>query len=373
MKQKSKFILLKVIERSNSKGFSIIQILITLVILGVVSVAINNSILSTRAFFFETRGNILVDDLHAQIVFTLSNRHACFNTFSGMVIAPGQVAFNQIMSGAQAPAVPVPVYVLNTFYNRSIQITSMTADTFTAGGGVPAPFTGFFRVTVNYLVRVSPSSTISKVRRFIVRTETNPANTWAAGSAVVKQPERCHAAPENGTSFGFNPANYLSKTGIDTKSKMTTDARGNTADEPQGFVFRMTGGNLSVGGDLGVQGGVFTISDKKLKQNMQPLVIKPKDLMTLNGYSFQWKEGQRKDIGFVAQEVESIFPEVVSSDEGTGIKRVDYQALLPILLEATKSIDQQNIKLERKIQQLESLADRKLGPVTGKTSGGRDE
>lgn len=354
MKQTLKTSLFKILKKPNDRGFSIIQILVAIGILGTISVAINSAILSTKSFLYETRGNLQVDDLHAQIVFALSNRHSCFNTFTGLNIPAGQVNFTQIMNGAQAPTVPTPLFVLNTPYNGNVQIISMTADNF-AAGGAPLPFTGMFRVTMSYRVRVSTSSTIDKVRRFLVRTETNPANSWVAGSAITKQPEKCMAIPENNSTFGVNPANYLAKTGVDAKSKVITDPIAATADEPQGFVFMMTGGNLTIGGDARIDGGILTMSDLKLKENIRPIEIDKKKLNQLKSYSFTWKDTLKRDIGFVAQDVEKVFPHLVSVDKVSGIKRVNYQEFLPIVLEETRQIEEQNRKLESRILRLETL------------------
>lgn len=355
MKQTLKTSLLKIGRKSNSKGFSIIQILVAVAILGVMSIAVNSLILTTKQFLHETRGNLQVDDLHAQIVFALSNRHSCFNTFSGLNVAAVGVPFAQVMNSAEAPTAPAPIFVLNVPYNGNVQIVSMVADTFLVGGGVPLPFTGSFRVTMTYRVRVSTSSTLDKVRRFIVRSDTNPTGSWAVGNAVTKQPEKCMAVPENNSSFGVNPANFLAKTGVDTKSKTIADPINASADEAQGFVFLMTGGNLTIWGDARIDGGIFTMSDRKLKEHIRPIKLDEKKLRKLNGYSFVWKDNNIKDIGFIAQDVEKFFPHLVSVDDDSGIKRVNYQEFLPIVFEATRKIEQQNQKLENRILSLENL------------------
>ena len=64
------------------------------------------------------------------------------------------------------------------------------------------------------------------------------------------------------------------------------------------------------------------------------------------------KEINERRIGFIAQEVEKVIPEAVGKDE-EGIYSVEYDAILPLLVEALK--EQQKIieKLEERINQLE--------------------
>ena len=50
-------------------------------------------------------------------------------------------------------------------------------------------------------------------------------------------------------------------------------------------------------------------------------------------------EPERKRIGLISQEVELIIPEVVRTDDETGLKSIEYQNLVGLLVEAIK--DQQ--------------------------------
>ena len=63
----------------------------------------------------------------------------------------------------------------------------------------------------------------------------------------------------------------------------------------------------------------------------------------------------------IAQEVEKIFPELVHTDQKTGLKSVEYGNLIAPLIEAIKSqqktIEDQNIRiksLEERLDKLES-------------------
>ena len=104
------------------------------------------------------------------------------------------------------------------------------------------------------------------------------------------------------------------------------------------------------GSTMKVKGDViaYVSSDPKLKTNKE-LINKPLDkLMKLGGYSFDWKEEATKhgnhlvghDYGVMADEVEALFPELVTTRENDGetMKAVDYKKLIPLLIESVKDL-----------------------------------
>lgn len=95
-------------------------------------------------------------------------------------------------------------------------------------------------------------------------------------------------------------------------------------------------GDLTVTGD--VQAANFnTTSDIALKENLNIIDSPLAKIEQLNGYTFNWKENKKEAIGIVAQEVEKVFPELVVT--GTdGVKRVNYDSLIPVMLEAIKEL-----------------------------------
>jgi trimeric autotransporter adhesin len=70
--------------------------------------------------------------------------------------------------------------------------------------------------------------------------------------------------------------------------------------------------------------------------------VMPK-IMAMNGKTYNWNEDSKpkeSQIGFIAQEVEKIFPELVQTNEN-GYKSVNYIALVPVLLEGIKDLQKQ--------------------------------
>ena len=66
--------------------------------------------------------------------------------------------------------------------------------------------------------------------------------------------------------------------------------------------------------------------------------------MGIRGTEYDWKEGNKNysghDIGVIAQDVEKVLPEAVST-KPDGTKGVHYNKLIPLLIEAVKDLSQQ--------------------------------
>jgi len=85
-------------------------------------------------------------------------------------------------------------------------------------------------------------------------------------------------------------------------------------------------------------------SDIKLKTNISK-VEKAMDIVSkLDGVKFTWKKDGNDSVGVIAQNVEDVLPELVSTDD-EGTKLVNYNGLVGVLIEAVKEL---NDKLESK-------------------------
>jgi hypothetical protein len=100
---------------------------------------------------------------------------------------------------------------------------------------------------------------------------------------------------------------------------------------------------LDVDGNVKVSGNVTSTayyynSDRNLKKNIVGLTGSLEKVTRLNGYSFDWKKDGRKDLGVIAQEVEKVYPELVSTNATTGMKSVEYGNLVAPLIESVKEL-----------------------------------
>ena len=113
--------------------------------------------------------------------------------------------------------------------------------------------------------------------------------------------------------------------------------------------------------DLDVNGyvcasGFVQCSDRRLKKDVKPIEKVLDKISRLRGVNFLWKDkekGKMPQLGIIAQEVESVFPEAVSTD-GKGYKSVAYGNLVAPLIEAVKELKAENESLKRRLKALEN-------------------
>jgi hypothetical protein len=111
-----------------------------------------------------------------------------------------------------------------------------------------------------------------------------------------------------------------------------------------------TTGQLYTAAGGTIRGGKFLyISDQRLKKNVSELDHSLEKVLSLRGVSFNWKDNNQGDVGFIAQEVQKSIPEVVH--EGSENLSVDYSRLVPFLVEAIKSQQKEINKLKKEIQE----------------------
>lgn len=119
-------------------------------------------------------------------------------------------------------------------------------------------------------------------------------------------------------------------------------------------------------------------SDSRLKQNLEDIDHPLDKVLMLNGVTFEWDRKIAPDrgfpegrhIGFIAQELNEVFPELVSTNVD-GYMFVDYAKFSPILVEAIKEqqyiiedqgeliklFQEQNESLDLRLRELEDLGE----------------
>ena len=116
------------------------------------------------------------------------------------------------------------------------------------------------------------------------------------------------------------------------------------------FIVRNPSGNnrftVDQSGNAVASGNVTAYSDARLKTNVNTINDALSIVGKLRGVSFDWKETGKHSIGLIAQEVEEVIPEVVTTtmdpDPNTGeekeIKSVDYGKIVGVLINAINEL-----------------------------------
>ena len=93
-----------------------------------------------------------------------------------------------------------------------------------------------------------------------------------------------------------------------------------------------------------------TTSDATLKTNVETLTGSLDAVKSLRGVSYDWIESGGSEIGVIAQEVEAVLPDVVSTND-EGIKSVKYGNMVAVLIEAIK---EQQVQIDELKSQINS-------------------
>ncbi len=106
---------------------------------------------------------------------------------------------------------------------------------------------------------------------------------------------------------------------------------------------------LTDGGDLHVDANIIgystTISDQRLKHDINKIDNALDKVMQINGYTFTYNDDGKHSAGVIAQEIENVLPSAVESkklaftgQEGVEYKTVQYDQLTGLLIEAIKDL-----------------------------------
>ena len=78
------------------------------------------------------------------------------------------------------------------------------------------------------------------------------------------------------------------------------------------------------------------LSDERLKTNIVGITDALSKLDQLRGVEYDWKNGSGSSVGVIAQEVQSVYPQLVSETESR--MTVNYNGLVGLLIQAVKDL-----------------------------------
>jgi len=148
---------------------------------------------------------------------------------------------------------------------------------------------------------------------YMVHAGTSPYGPWINFSA---------ASPNNTT-------NYFLTCQDSTQSKIIIYSNGNIVNR---------------------NGSYGTLSDITLKENIVDATPKLNDLLQLKVRNFNMIGFEEKQIGFIAQEFEEVFPKMIDIDGKTGMKTIKTSVLVPMLVKALQEANAKITALEEKLE-----------------------
>ena len=143
------------------------------------------------------------------------------------------------------------------------------------------------------------------------------------------------------TTLSGNPGNTLLKVGNGVGSSRSDALR------------------LLASGDMTIAGTLTQSSDRRLKTNIRTITHALETVTRMRGVSFDWTSESRRSskaqIGFVAQEVQEILPELVTQPTPESPLAMSYGNVTAVLVEAVKQQQAHIESLEERITRLEAL------------------
>ena len=182
----------------------------------------------------------------------------------------------------------------------------------------------------------------------------------AGGDIVLDADGTDIVLKDNGTEFGsFKRASsdFVIKSATSDKDILLKGSDGGATitalqlDMSEGgnaqFLGNISGSQIEASGDV----IAFGSSDKRLKDNIQPITEPLWKVSQIGGYTFDWNDKQDTyeghDVGVVAQEIHKVLPEVVA-ERSNGYLGVKYEKIVPLLIESIKELKKEVDDIKQK-------------------------
>lgn len=178
----------------------------------------------------------------------------------------------------------------------------------------------------------------------------------AARNLLTGFPAEIRLNPSNGLlSFGTSATSFaLGATPI-LMPRMSITSQGNV-----GIGTTSPSVSLQVAGDI-IANSIAGSSDARFKSNINPIENPLQKVQQLRGVTFDWKTKEfperafsdNRALGFIAQEVEKVLPEVVQTEKTVeGYKSVQYDKVVALLVEAIKEQQKQIEVLQKEVKKI---------------------
>jgi hypothetical protein len=301
-----------------------------------------------------------------------------YNGSTGVTIANSGVTSIVAGTGISINQGTAAVTVTNTITNNN-QLTNGAGYITSAGNA-----TNITAYTINQNVGTSNSPTFCGLNLYN-GISTGRSSYGISNANLILYPSAADSTGYSGIDFrsGNNyPSDgaqiyFESNTGSSEKAKLTIRVENDLEDfmelragnitlnantvsgggQNPSIIFQNAGTNIvtiSSGGTITASGDVTAYSDVRIKENILNIIDPLNKVLRLRGVSYNRTDIEDKStkIGFIAQEVEKIVPEVVTYDKKQDRYGVSYGNITALLVEAIK---EQQIKIDNLTIEVENL------------------
>ena len=274
-----------------------------------------------------------------------------WSTFAGVFVtslAPASPAFTLVEGDLWYKVDDGSFNVYYTDVDETAQWVEIVSSGGGTGGGAGAAGGSAFEVQYNSggvldgdpNLIWGPSTPSLQIKGFPVDAQTGCALQILGPAKTI--------TASTGTFFGINTASGYTGKMIDVQNndvvKFSVASDGAT-----------TIATLTSNGAVYSNGGTLTNSnpsDQNLKENIQSMIGGTSIVNQLNPVSFEWKSGvggTGTKYGFIAQEVQQVIPDIVSTDQ-SGTTGIDTVSIIPFLVKSIKEQQETIEQLRAEIQ-----------------------
>jgi hypothetical protein len=172
----------------------------------------------------------------------------------------------------------------------------------------------------------------------ITCTEEYDGTSWSAGGALITGRYGLAGAGTQSAGLAFGGCSPATVS-------CTEEYTGASLVLTKTFDYSSTTGETTVS-------CLIETSAERYKSNIQPLGSQLSNIMNLQPVEFDWKSNNKHDIGFVADSVKEVYPNLVSTNAQGEVEGMNYSKLVSALV---KSIQEQQIQINTLTTEVEKL------------------
>lgn len=309
----------------NSKGFSLIQVMIAAGLAGGLALFIakltKDQVKSVKTVEMRFEYQSAVNDIRN----ILTNRASCAQTFANNTLANFQ----------QEGALTVIKHVSPSTTNDRYPVGLIPS-----GGGVSLASYRLVRNDPDGSIGFSPADSLTGSVYLIVKFDLGQGKAYSA--RFVERKIRL---------------NVLLNLPANNSAARITEC---TAQGSQDDYVKVVGDMMT--GDLQMQSGsniilhgtseLYLESDKRLKYDVKDMPLVLEKISKVRPVTFRWKESGKQVPGVIAQELRKVFPELVKGNEKDEYLAVDYLQIIPYMIQGMKELKKENDELKDDINVL---------------------